>query len=267
MDLRQYWGNMYVWAIDLLLLVAILASYTLQILPTNLIAAIIVCAGLDVLLKKFYLKRPEIKFPFSAIVTGIIIGSIISFNASLVVILLASVVAILSKFFIRLKGMHIFNPAVTGLLVALAVFSLADEWWAAIGFNAFGIVLPVTFLLIFANHKAAKLKVALPFLAVIAVLYYFTGFVPISSFTVTGLLAFVNILPFYFAFIMLTEPKTSPYGTNQQIIFGVSLAVLLVAAEFGRVPYSFFVTLLIGNLGYSIYRNYFSSPRSPTINY
>src|SRR3990167_7169267 len=139
MELRQYWNNMYVWAIALLLLVAGLASKTLGILPTNLFAAIIVCAGLDVLLKKFYLKRSEIKFPYSAVVTGIIIGSIISFNAPLLVILLASVVAILSKFFIRLKGMHIFNPATLGLLVALAIFSLADEWWAAIGFNAFGV--------------------------------------------------------------------------------------------------------------------------------
>ena len=256
MEFKTLFNSMYVWAILLLLLTAGLASRTLGILPTNLFVAIIVCAGLDILLKKFYLKRTEIKFPFSAVVTGIIIGSIISFNAPITVILLASIVAILSKFFIRLKGMHIFNPATLGLLVALAIFSLADEWWAAIGFNAFGVALPVTLILILACYKSAKLKIALPFLAVVALLYHFSGLVPISSFTAAGLLTFIGVLPFYFAFIMLSEPKTSPYSSNQQIVFGVLLAGLLFAAEFSHVKYAFLITLLMANFAYFAYRTY-----------
>ena len=255
MELPPILNSMYVWAIALLLFSAGLAAKTLGIIPTNLIIAIAICAVLDISLKKFYLKREEIRFPYSAVISGIIIGSIAPFVAPPVVIVVASIIAICSKIFIRHKGNHIFNPAVIGLLVALGIFSLQDEWWGAIGYKAFGVVLPVTLLLILANYKAAKLKIAIPYLAAIALLFYFSGLVKIVPFSAVGLLAFANVLPFYFAFIMLSEPKTSPYDANQQVVFGIGAAILVFAMNFAHVKYAFLIALLISNLIYFGYRN------------
>ncbi len=254
MSLKDYLNSMYVWTIVLLLFLAAAASITLKIFSWNLIIAIFVCSVFDILIKKFFLKK-ALSFPFSAFITGTIIGSIITFNAPLFAVLTACVFAIASKNLVRLKFGHIFNPATLGLLVALAFFNLGDEWWAAIGFNFLGLIIPISVILILANYKAMKLRVSIPFLIVVAALYYITDFVKITS--PIGILSFVNVLPFYFAFIMLSEPKTSPYKTNEQIVFGISLAILYFSLDFFGIKFPFFIALLIGNLAYALYRNYF----------
>ena len=251
----DYFQSMYVLAIFLLLLVAIAASFTLKIFPMALFVAIAACSLLDVFVAVLFLRR-ALRFPYSAFISGIIIGSIAPFDAPVPAILVASAVAILSKHIIRIKGRHIFNPAALGLIVSLYLFNLGEQWWAAIGFAVLGVTLPITLILIAANYKAEKLKVSIPFLFVTAFLYLSTGFVSLSSVNPTGVLAFVNSLPFYFAFIMLSEPKTSPYKPQEQIIFGFSLAFLYFALDFNRVRFPFFIALLAGNLAYSAYRNF-----------
>jgi len=249
--LSAYLNSMYVWTIVLLLILAIIASLSRNAFPVSLVIAILSASVFDLLLKRLY-KKP-LRFPFSAAITGAIIGSIAPFTASPLIVILASLVAILSKFLIRIKGFNIFNPATLGLLVSLALFSLGDEWWVAVSYNFLGFSIILTPLLILANYKAMKLRTSLSFLLVISILYSLTGFVNVP-YTSEGAISFLYSLPYYFAFIMVSEPKTSPYRSKEQIIFGISVAVLLFIFMYYSIPYSFFISLLLGNLGYALYR-------------
>jgi Na+-translocating ferredoxin:NAD+ oxidoreductase RnfD subunit len=250
----RFVASMYLWTIFLLSFLAVTVSYKYRLFPVNLLLAILATSTLDVIIKKFLLKR-DFDFPFSAIITGIIIGSIAPFNSSPLVILLASVASIVSKFLIRIKGFHIFNPATFGLFVSLFTFNLGDQWWAAESFNLNGFFFNLTPLLVIANYKARRLYVAIPFLLTISILSYSTGFIKPHSLAINDIASSLFAFPYYFAFIMVSEPKTSPAKKNEQIIFGICVAILSFILTFYGVKYSLLIALLLGNFAYALYRN------------
>jgi len=255
MELSKYFRTapMYYWTLSLLILMASVSSYYRGQLPTNLVISFLVASSLDMLMRKFFAKKP-LSFPYSGAITGTIIGSIAPFVSSPLVVVTASIVAILSKYFIKIRGNHIFNPATLGLLVALSIFSLGDEWWAAGSYNTAGYIITLTPLLVIANYKAIKLGVSIPFLVTVALLSLVTGFIPLTL-SISGIRGFFFALPFYFGFIMVSEPKTSPYKRNEQIVFGIAVAVLMFVLSFYNVKYALLLGLLACNLMYGIYRN------------
>ena len=255
-SLSEYFKSMYAVTVVLLLLLAAVASYNLSVFPAALVVAIAACCTLDLLIAGVFLKK-GFRFPYSGFISGTIIGSIAPINASVVAVLVAAAVAIASKYAIRIRGHHVFNPATFGLLVSLGLFRLGDVWWAAAaGFNVGVLFVPLTLFLIIANVKADKLKVSIPFLLVTAVLFAATEFVRVPL-TAAGVLSFASSMPYYFAFIMLSEPKTSPNVPREQVIFGVAVAAVYFLLDFSHVRFPFFVALLAGNLAYSLYRNGF----------
>ncbi|MBI2145449.1 RnfABCDGE type electron transport complex subunit D [Candidatus Woesearchaeota archaeon] len=246
--LPSYLNNMYASAIFALLVCAAASAYVIGVFPVGLAAAVIACAGFDVAAK--LLRKKVFAFPASAVITGIIIGSIAPIDAPLAGVIFASAVAIASKHLVKLKGRHIFNPATVGLLASLLIFKLGDVWWAASGFNILG--LPLTLILIIPNFRARKLYVSLPFLAATGLLYAASG---LANLATSSIVPFVASLPFYFAFIMLSEPKTSPYAPVEQVVFGLVAAVAVFALDsILHVRYSFLVTLLALNLAFAAYR-------------
>ena len=246
------YNNMYVWTIAFLLSLAAVASYNIGDIPANLIIAIAAASVLDLAVKRFHLKAKP-SFPYSAFISGIIIGSIAPFSASPLVVVLAAVIAILSKYTIKLKGDHVFNPATLGLAAALAVFGIGDEWWAATGFTAFGATILLAPLLIVPNYKALKLRVALPFLIITAILFFASG--DIGGYSLTAVANVFYALPYYLGFIMVSEPRTSPYQPKEQVAFGVLVALIHFAMQSFSFPYYHLVPLLAGNLIFSIYRS------------
>ncbi len=262
-SLLEYFKSMYVVAIVLLLLLAAVASYNLRTFPANLAIAVAACSVLDVLIAKFILKR-EFRFPYSGFISGTIIGSIAPLNASAVAILVAAGVAIGSKYVIRIKGRHLFNPATLGLLVSLLLFSIGDQWWAAsAGFHISGYVIPLTLLLVVPNYLAGKLRVSVPFLVLTAVLFLASGAVN-AQLSAAGLLTLVSTLPFYFAFIMLSEPKTSPGKPKGQAVFGIVVAVLYFALDLRHSVFPYFFALLAGNLAFALFRSGIFKKKSAT---
>ncbi len=245
-------NTIYAWAFFVLLLCAAASAYALGIFPAGLVVAIIACSALDLAVKKFLKK--SLSFPSSAAITGIIIGSIAPIDAPVAFILLASSAAIASKYLLRLDRRHIFNPAALGMLFSLALFGLGDVWWAAAAsVKLAGISFPLALLLVIPNYRALKLVVSLPFLAAIAVAYAATRFVA-APLAASGLFNLFGSLPFYFAFIMLSEPKTSPNAVREQLVFGIAAAAAVFALDYAHVRYSFLIALLAANLAYAIFR-------------
>lgn len=253
MGFSDYFNSMYVCAIITLIIIAALASYTLQIIPLNLIIAAVLCCVIDISIKKFVLKK-DLKFPQSAFITGLIIGSIGLVELNILFVVLACFIAIGSKHLIRLKGRHIFNPAALGLLVSLFVLNTGETWWATSSFILFGLAIPLTIFLVFANYKADKLKIALPAILLFAVVYFIEGYLKLSL-GVAGVLNALAVIPFFFIFIMLSEPKTTPYDGKEQVLFAIGVVGLELLLEYLKINHPMFIALLAGNLVYTLYRS------------
>lgn len=249
----KYFHSMYYVAISVLSVVAVVQNIG-HGFPVNVVVAVLTASILDIAIKRFLLKR-TFTMPLSAIITGLIVGTV-SVNAPVFGVFIAAFLAILSKFIIRWKGSHIFNPAVFGV-IAVQVLNPAAHSGAVHGssqimegFGPGGLAVSMWLvpLLILANWRARKLWVAISYLLATALLFYFTGVAKITS---------LEVLPYYFAFIIVSEPKTSPWVKNEQIVFGIGIAIASVLPLLIFDFYSHVVALLallFGNLIYATYR-------------
>ena len=109
--------------------------------------------------------------------------------------------------------------------------------------------------LIYASYTARRLWLAIPNLISSGVLYLAFGLADFN--------ALVWTLPYFFSFIIASEPKTTPNSKNQQLIFGVSVAILpflpiLVGKSYNHI--GALLSLLIGNLVYAAYRKGIKTP-------
>ncbi len=246
-------NTMYVWTIILLTLLAFIGSLYKNMIPAGLITAVASSSIFDLLAKIILKKR--IRVPYSALITGLIIGSVAQFNSQLYVIVLASALAIGSKYAMRLKKSHIFNPAAFGLFISLFLFSYGDEWWITESLNVYGLSIILTPILIIASYKALKLPTSLSFLFTVSILFTLVGLYPLS-FSGAFFIGLFYSLPYYLAFIMVSEPKTSPYPIRQQICFGFLTGFLFIIFIAYSIPYPLLTPLLISNAIFSIYKIY-----------
>ncbi|MBI2600436.1 hypothetical protein HYW42_00625 [Candidatus Daviesbacteria bacterium] len=258
----KYFHSMYYVVISVLLIVATVESVG-RGFPINLPVAVLAAVILDFSLQRFWLKTP-LRVPLSAIITGLIVGTV-SVNAPILGTFIAAILAILSKFIIRLKGKHIFNPVVFGV-VSVQLLNPAAHGAAmhgsgmtmeGFGPGGFAVSLWLVPLLLFANWRANKLWVSIPYLIATALLFYFSGLANPASLNAQGIFMFLEVLPWYFAFIIVSEPKTSPWVKKEQIIFGSGVAILSVLPLllFGFYSHVIaLVALLAGNLIYAAYR-------------
>lgn len=249
--LGQPVSPMYLWTIALLSILVAVSSYTLRAFPYSLIFAVMVAGLIEIALRKYYLKS-AFKFPFSGAITGLIIGSVAPINASPLLILIAAAIAIASKFFLKFKGSNILNPASIGLLLALAIFGLGDEWWASSSYSVYGVAIPITLILVVVAYEARRLPAAISFVTAFSILSLaIAGHGAVSLAAASAVLLGAN---YYFAFVMLVEPKTSPHGMRAQIAYGSAVSVLYMGLSMARVPYNLLLALLIGNIIYLLYR-------------
>jgi Na+-translocating ferredoxin:NAD+ oxidoreductase RnfD subunit len=244
-------ADMYIWAIALLSIVVAISSYTIRIIPYSLLLAVAVAALTEFAIAKFYLKRRD-SIPVSGIITGIIIGSVAPFKGTLLIVVIAALIAIASKFVIKVKHVNIFNPATLGLLVALAVFGVGDQWWAASNYNIYGIAVSLTLILVIASYEARRWIASLSFVAVVLAFSLVSS--GLSHFSVIVLAAAFFSINFFFAFIMLAEPKTSPPGKYGQMAFGVFVALAYASLAVYRIEYPLLIALLLGNIAYTLYK-------------
>lgn len=242
---------MYVWAILLVLLLAGISSYVSNVFPFSLVVAVLVALAAELGMRA-YLKHKQ-RMPFSAIITGIIVGSIAPQNAPFLLVTLASLIAILSKYFIKVRHNPVFNPAALGLIIGLAIFGVGDVWWAAGSYSVSGFTFSLAPLLIIAAYQGRRLHASIAFL--IAILLMSVGLTGVSSITsLNGVDALVFGVNFYFAFLMLADPKTSPHRNSVQVVYGAGVALLYSGFALYRLPYAFLLALLVGNLAYAVYR-------------
>jgi len=194
---------------------------------------ILTCVVLDILLNKIFRKK-KISAQ-SAIITGFIVSGVLDYGSDWYLLLVFSSIAIISKFILRIKNKHIFNPANFALFVA-ALFKQPLTW--NIESNIYIIIIAGIYLVL----SLKKWSHALGFLLVFSSTFYFSGVNPI------------NMISWFFLFIMLIEPKTSGFGTLKGFLFG-SIAGLTSFIMFKFMPQVdiFITSLIVANVFNVIY--------------
>jgi Na+-transporting NADH:ubiquinone oxidoreductase subunit NqrB len=171
--------------------------------------------------------------PLSALISGIGLCTLLR-SDHFAVLLAAAALAIASKFVIRLRGKHLFNP--TNAVLALA---LATGWgWvsgAQYGHLAFAALLILCMGLTVVT-RAARSDVTLSFLLGWAAILFGRSWWLGEPMTIP-LHRLQSGLLLQFAFNMISDPKTTPDSRPGRILFG-----LLVAAGAGFVQFVRFDT-------------------------
>jgi Na+-translocating ferredoxin:NAD+ oxidoreductase RnfD subunit len=150
-------------------------------------------------------------------------------------------VGLLSKYVIRFRGAHVFNPSNFGLVLCFLLLGPAradplDFWWGPMS-PALALALAIIVVggfLILSRLRLIAMAVSfwLVFVVVLAVVVA-TGHAITARWhlgPVEGL-QFWTVLAFspevlVFLFFMLTDPRTVPSGRRARIVFGISVALL-----------------------------------------
>jgi Na+-transporting NADH:ubiquinone oxidoreductase subunit NqrB len=140
-------------------------------------------------------------------------------------VILASLIAIGSKFLIKYKGKHVFNPANVGVIVTI-VFThhawISPGQWGSNVVYLF-IIGSLGFLVI---KKVARIDITLTFIATFGGLLFIRNILylgwPIDFWTHQ----MTNGTLMLFTFFMITDPMTTPNNKKGRIAFALILAII-----------------------------------------
>ncbi len=246
-------STVYLYPTAIMLLLVAVSSFILGIFPYGVLVAVLVCVVTEILFNRFFSHKNWKHISLSAVITGLIIGSIVPQNPPLPLVAVAGIVAIASKFVLKWKHVQIFNPAAIGVLFAIAVFASSDVWWAETTYSIYGIAVSLAPLLILASWQARRLPASFAFVAGSLMLGFVgTGFP--GAFSLASIDAVMFSVNYILAFLMLADPKTSPQHTAHQVIYGLGVAMLIYLVSSYHISYPIQVGLLAGNLLFAFYR-------------
>jgi enediyne biosynthesis protein E5 len=226
--------------ITLLLLVGQLSFGMLDSL-TNLIASISTAVITEILLARFLLGKW--KNLASAYISGISVGILIRSTMVWPYIITAAL-SIMSKYILRYKGKHLWNPSNFGVswmlfMAPLDVAGLSIQW----GSNFLAMSIIWVLGLIIVNH-AKRLHVTLTYVVSFIFFAYLRSIIAGDTF-----LAEVAPLtgPMYqlFIFFMMTDPPTSVTSRRGQILVAFLIALVEFFLRLDSYIYAPFYALFI----------------------
>ncbi len=170
-----------------------------------------------------YFRTKAFQITESSIITGLIIGYVFSSDEAWWKLVLAAALAVASKYLIQIRKKHIFNPAAFGILLATIIFSASTQWK---GTYLWYILLP--FGLYFA-YKFRKMEILIAYAAVS--LGFFGIQAALQKVPLTHIFGYFS---YFYIFIMVIEPKTTPVKQLGKFLFGALVAGLIfILTAFG----------------------------------
>ena len=183
---------------------------------TTLAAVITEVCWAGIIKKKFLISD-------SAMITGLIVGFVVRSEEPWWILALVSFFAISSKYVIRFNDKHIFNPAAFGILVGIFLFKIDTQW---AGTYYWYVLVPAG---IYISYRIRKLPLHISYGIAALGLFALQAIqhsVPIA--TIFGYLSY------FFIFIMLIEPKTTPVTLGGKVVFGTLMGgVIFLLTEWG----------------------------------
>lgn len=198
--------------------------------------AVICAIGADSLF--LYLRNKKFTVTESSLISGLIIGYVLSSDNAWWIFILASLFAVLSKHLIRINKKHIFNPAALGIFLSILLLGANTQWKGA---YVWYILAPVGIYFVL---KIRKIEVLISYALTSLSLFGAQALIQRTS-----LLNILGYLNYFFIFVMLIEPKTTPVKPLGKMIFGIGTAVLIfIFNEIGIRSDAEISSLLIFNL-------------------
>lgn len=193
----------------------------------------LIACSLDFIM--IFLTKRKVAFPLSAFVSALIISALLGPGK---LFYLAPALAVFSKYLIRIKDRHIFNPAAFGLLAVNVFWGMPLIWW-------FDYSWQITIIFgLFAGYRVRKLGVVFGFISaafVFSIIY--------SAIKHQPLMSNLGIINLFFVFFMLIEPKTSPLRLKGKLIYASAVAFLaLLAVSFSLRYDPLVMSLIAGNV-------------------
>lgn len=163
-----------------------------------------------------YLKTRKFQITDSALTSGMILGYVLSSESPWWIFLAAAVFAVGLKRILRFHGKNLLNPAALGIFLAALLLKAATEWKGAYEWY---LLIPAGLYLV---NKIKKLEIVLGYFAMSLLLY-----VPQALAQGSSLWDIPGYFNYFFIFIMLIEPKTTPPTLWPKIVFGAGAALLI----------------------------------------
>ncbi|OGL23391.1 hypothetical protein A2791_00890 [Candidatus Saccharibacteria bacterium RIFCSPHIGHO2_01_FULL_46_30] len=184
----------------------------------------------------------------SSIITALILALIVTPRLGLydvMFLLAASGLAMASKYILTIKNVHIFNPAAIAVVITALGPQQDASWWIGTG-------VMVPFVVAGGVMVVRKIRREHMVYSFIAVSFVTTAFLTwlnhgnvMTSIVQTALTSPV----FFLAFVMLTEPLTSPSTKHKQVWYGVLVGLLVPPqVHLARFYTSPELALVIGNI-------------------
>ncbi len=157
----------------------------------------------------------------------------------------AGTIAIASKYVVldAARG-HVFNPTNFAIVFAVAflpdyLFVRPDQFsgspWLMAQIVVFGILAVV---------RGARYRTTLGYYATVLAFALPVGML-LGLKPLWILAPEMNTSTLVFAFLMLTDPKTTPSAPRRQIAFGVGVALVHLSMRYTQIPYSAFIALFV----------------------
>jgi Na+-translocating ferredoxin:NAD+ oxidoreductase RnfD subunit len=232
----------------LLLLVAIAApGEGVRVVAPRLAAAMGAAGLVDALILRW--RKNAWEFPSGAVLTALIVTMVLRAQEPWYVIAITSVAAVLSKYVLRSRGANVFNPAALAIVASFYVFQTGQSWWGAQTEQSSVAQLAMVVGGLFIAERVNKIPLVLAFLGTYFLLFTVTAYVADPRWVAEIYRSPDLEAALFFAFIILTDPPTSPAKYPDQMVCGAIVAVISCALfEWAGVVYFLLAGVLAGNV-------------------
>jgi Na+-translocating ferredoxin:NAD+ oxidoreductase RnfD subunit len=185
-----------------------------------------------------YLRQKKFLISESSVISGLIIGYVLASDTAWWVIVLTSLLAIGSKHLIRIHKKHLFNPAAFGIFLSIILFGVSTQWR---GTYIWYIIIPAG---IYFAYKIRKIEILIGYFITFLILFGTQALLK-----KVNLLNIFGYLSYFYIFIMVIEPKTTPIKPLGKFIFGIGVcAIIFLLTELGARFDVELLSLLIMNM-------------------
>jgi ferredoxin-NADP reductase len=234
------------------LLVAALALSMANALPydpANLVFSTILLLGVCGITNAIFANTFQVPANLeSAYISALILALIITPGQSipdLLFLVWAGILAMASKYILAIHGKHLFNPAAFAVALTAVAINQTASWWV-------GTPIMLPFVLaggILMVRKLRRFDMVYSYLLAAVLTALAFGFLNGSDFTaIVQNILFYSPL-FFFGFVILTEPLTSPYTNRLQVYYGILVGILSAPqVHLGAIYLTPELAVLVGNI-------------------
>jgi len=207
-------------------------------------------------------------FPLSSVISCLSISIILNFSFGNSFLWIPVFIMVASKYIFTLNDRHFFNPSLFGIVCSLLfsnnLVSLAPayQWYGTLESAGFMMYFVITAAVLFFVVKINRMPLVLSFLIVFTLqtlvrTYIVRYIIPPETLFIGALTSPAFYL---FCFYMITDPGTSPSDKKEQIIVGVSIALMDLVFHLKFSLYTFFyagISVAMIRYGYKLGKTIF----------